>query len=88
MCNGRGEGMETLAMHSHTYTEVDKNRSLINMLKSKYPDYHFYQATFPPFPFDDGSFDTIVSLHVIEHVQKDAFFLSEVKRVLKKEDWQ
>lgn len=34
-------------------------------------------------PFDDGSFDAVVSFQVIEHVEDVPGFLSEVRRVLK-----
>lgn len=34
-------------------------------------------------PFKDNSFDGIVTLHVIEHIDDDRLFLSEIKRTLK-----
>ena len=34
-------------------------------------------------PFKDNSFDGIVSHHVIEHIDDDRLFLSEIKRTLK-----
>ena len=34
-------------------------------------------------PFENGSFDAILSLHVIEHIKKDIAFINEIYRVLK-----
>lgn len=34
-------------------------------------------------PYDDNSFDLVVALDVLEHVEKDVFALSEIKRILK-----
>ncbi len=36
-------------------------------------------------PYDDNSFDIIVASHVVEHVEKDRLFLSEMYRCLKKD---
>ena len=35
-------------------------------------------------PFKDNSFDGIISHHVIEHIDKDNLFISEIHRALKK----
>ena len=34
-------------------------------------------------PFEDGSFDVVISTEVLEHVPDPAHYLAEVKRVLK-----
>jgi len=44
----------------------------------------FLQADALNLPFKDESFDAVVSFDVIEHVQDDLKFLSEIKRVLKR----
>lgn len=43
---------------------------------------NFYAMTSIPWAFKDGSFDTIVALEVIEHVQDVGSFLAELKRLL------
>lgn len=35
------------------------------------------------FPFEDKTFDSVVSFQVLEHVENEKLFLSEIKRVLK-----
>ncbi|MDE5622282.1 MAG: class I SAM-dependent methyltransferase, partial [Alistipes sp.] len=37
----------------------------------------------PPLPFDDGSFDCVISFQVIEHIERDAEFVREIHRVLR-----
>ena len=81
---GEGRGVELLAPLADSYVALDKIQSVIDELKSKYPNLDFRQAVFPPFSdLADNSFDSIVSFQVIEHVKKDKEFLKEIYRVLK-----
>ena len=81
---GEGRGVELLAPLADNYLALDKIGEVIDELKQKYPAVDFQQAVFPPFSsLEENSFDTIVSFQVIEHVKKDAEFLSEIYRVLK-----
>ena len=45
--------------------------------------YHFTQVTDETLPFDDASFDFVVSNHVIEHVADQRRHLREIRRVLR-----
>jgi len=47
-------------------------------------EYDFINADAQNLPFQDESFDAVVSFDVIEHVRRDELFLSEAKRVCKK----
>ncbi len=80
---GEGRGVELLAPTADSYTGIDKIKSVTEALSRKYPDYQFSDGVFPPFPFEDNSFDTIVTFQVIEHVKKDEEFIKEIYRVLK-----
>jgi ubiquinone/menaquinone biosynthesis C-methylase UbiE len=80
---GEGRGVEILAPLAKSYTAIDKIKVVIERLKDKFPDYSFVSGHFPPFPFEDNSFDTIVTFQVIEHIKKDHLFLQEIHRVLK-----
>lgn len=80
---GEGRGVELLAPLASSYVGVDKIKSIVDELKGKYPTYQFLDGVFPPFPFEDNQFDTIVTFQVIEHVKKDEEFIKEVFRVLK-----
>ena len=80
---GEGRGVELLAPLAESYIGMDKIASVITSLKGQYPDYQFMSGVFPPFPFEDNSFDSIVTFQVIEHVRDDEGFVKEIYRVLK-----
>ena len=80
---GEGRGVELLAPLADSYIGMDKIKAIISNLEKKYPDYKFMSGVFPPFPFEDNSFDSIVTFQVIEHVKDDEGFIREIHRVLK-----
>lgn len=80
---GEGRGVALLAPKASKYTGIDKIESVIDLLKEKHPDHTFMSGVFPPFPFEDDSFDTIVTFQVIEHIKDDEEFVEEIHRVLK-----
>ena len=80
---GEGRGVALLAPLASSYLGIDKISSIIDDLSTQYPDFQFKQSVFPPVPFEDNSFDTIVSFQVIEHIKDDHSFIEEIYRVLK-----
>ncbi len=80
---GEGRGVHELAPLADSYTAIDKIEHVISNLSEKYPDYKFQRGNFPPFPYEDNQFDSIVSFQVIEHIKEDEKFLQEIHRVLK-----
>ena len=81
---GEGRGVEELLPLATSYVGLDKIGEVISMLQAKFPGVDFRQAVIPPFVgFKDGSFDTIVSFQVIEHIADDRLFLQEIYRMLK-----
>ncbi len=80
---GEGRGVELLAPLAKSYVGIDKIKSIIDRLKGQFPDYQFLDGVFPPFPFQDNQFDTIITFQVIEHIKKDDEFIKEIHRVLK-----
>jgi ubiquinone/menaquinone biosynthesis C-methylase UbiE len=80
---GEGRGVELLAPLADSYIGIDKIKGVIENLEKKFPNYKFMSGVFPPFPFEDNSFDTIVTFQVIEHVKDDEGFIKEINRVLK-----
>ncbi len=80
---GEGRGVELLAPLAKSYVGIDKIESVIDNLSKRFPDYRFMSGVFPPFPFPENAFNTIVTFQVIEHVKDDEGFINEIHRVLK-----
>jgi ubiquinone/menaquinone biosynthesis C-methylase UbiE len=81
---GAGKGAELFSNVCKNYTAIDKNDKLIAHHSKKYPTYKFINAVVPPFVgLADHSFDFVVSLQVIEHIEDDHHFLKEIYRVMK-----
>lgn len=79
---GTGYGIEIIAPHTTRFTTLDKHRSpKVNKLPR---GVEFREAKVPPLPFDDQTFDYVVSFQVIEHIKRDKEFVREVYRVLKR----
>lgn len=84
---GTGYGTSRLAAHVDEIVGVDPSTEAIG-----YATEHFtapnlrYEAIAPlpaPLPFDDASFDSVVSFQVIEHLTDVAQYVAEIRRVLK-----
>ncbi len=80
---GEGRGVELLAHKVQTYTAVDKIEEVVDNLSAQFKEASFIQANIPPLPFEDNSFDSVVSFQVIEHIKDDATYLKEINRILK-----
>lgn len=78
---GTGYGVEFIAPHAERYVTLDKCRS--EELPEMPSNVEFVQCAVPPLPFEDESFDCVVSFQVIEHIKRDKEFVREVYRVLK-----
>jgi ubiquinone/menaquinone biosynthesis C-methylase UbiE len=79
---GEGRGVDEVINVSDKYTGIDKIEDVIERLKKKYPAQRFESGSFPPIPFPDNSFDTIITFQVIEHIRDDEAFVREIQRVL------
>ena len=81
---GEGRGIDVLIAKAHSFTAVDKIKPVIDSLQKKYPNAIFRSMSIPPLVgIPDNRYDFVVSFQVIEHIQDDALFLQEIKRVLK-----
>lgn len=81
---GEGRGVEILASQIDSYLGLDKIPEVIGMLSEKYPEYSFQTAHIPPLSeIPSDTYDTVVSFQVIEHIDDDRLFLTELYRVLK-----
>ncbi|NOT74612.1 MAG: methyltransferase domain-containing protein [Cyclobacteriaceae bacterium] len=80
---GEGRGIDWLLPSVKSYSAIDKIESAVIGLREKYPASKFISGHLPPLPFDDNSFDSVVSFQVIEHIEDDVLFLKEIFRVLR-----
>lgn len=81
---GEGYGFTVLAPQAHIYEAIDKfGNPETNEYIKQYPQVHFQQASVPPFPFPDNTFDALVTFQVIEHIEPDEYFMREAHRILK-----
>ena len=79
---GTGYGVDIIAPSAEEFVSIDKTRS--EELGAMPDNVEFRVAKVPPLPFEDESFDYVVSFQVIEHVRRDKDFVKEVRRVLRK----
>lgn len=78
---GMGYGVDVIAPSTTSFTTIDKScPEFENPLPSNAT---FRQMVVPPMDFASESFDYVVSFQVIEHIERDADFVSEVYRVLR-----
>ena len=81
---GEGRGVELLMHKSSAFTAVDKLEEPLQKLRFRFPSGKFIRMDLPPLSgLEENAFDCVVSFQVIEHIQNDRFFLSEINRVLK-----
>lgn len=85
---GTGYGSYILAQTAESVTGIDISDETIQWCREHYESQDnliFLQASLDELPFENGEFDCIINLEVIEHVDKDIQnkFLKEAKRVLK-----
>tara|TARA_Y200000002_G_C22682539_1_gene664677 strand:+ start:2945 stop:3718 length:774 start_codon:yes stop_codon:yes gene_type:complete len=81
---GEGRGIDIILKESKSFTAIDKIKDVIEKLSLKYRDNVFISSNFPPLSdIEDNSFDTVISFQVIEHIQDDTQYMSEIERILR-----
>jgi ubiquinone/menaquinone biosynthesis C-methylase UbiE len=80
---GEGRGVTWLMPHVEKFSAIDKITEVVEGLKKKFPQGNFISGNIPPLPYDDNTFDCVVSFQVIEHIANDNLYLKEISRVLK-----
>ena len=81
---GEGYGMTELAPKSQQYLAIDKYPTPISEELKEKNNISFKQMEVPPLKgIEDNSIDFVVTFQVIEHIQNDELFVSEIFRVLK-----
>jgi SAM-dependent methyltransferase len=80
---GEGYGAQILAAGgASAVVGADVDERAVAHARSRYPEAEFVTADVAKLPFEDGSFDLVVSFETIEHVQRPEEALAELRRVL------
>ncbi len=78
---GEGYGIKHIAPKADKYLTLDKHPVHID---PQYTNVSFKQMNIPPLAgIEDNSFDFVVSFQVIEHIEADDKYVSEIHRVLR-----
>lgn len=82
---GEGYGTNLLSRHVMKIVGLDVDKNTVMNASNKYgsENCNFDAYNGIKIPYSDNTFDAIVSFQVIEHVQNDKSFVSEIYRVLK-----
>jgi ubiquinone/menaquinone biosynthesis C-methylase UbiE len=78
---GTGHGALLLDACSEV-TGVDCDEGAVETARAKVAHATFIVAEVPPVPFDDATFEWVVSFETLEHIPNDAEFVAELKRVV------
>ena len=63
---------------------VDQSEAMLRIAAERVPDARFVQASVPPLPFEDGSFDVALAAHIYCHLEDEDVrqeFVAEALRV-------
>ena len=81
---GEGYGLAELAPKTEQYLAVDKYDTPISKELKEQNNISFRQIEVPPLKgIEDNSIDFVVTFQVIEHINDDELFISEIFRVLR-----
>lgn len=79
---GEGETIERLdGQLSGSITGVDLNQESVEFAAGRIPAGSFQVADLTALPFEDGSFDLVLCLEVLEHIPEPSLALAELARV-------
>ena len=81
--SGPGHVADHLARQGARVTGIDFVQSMVEVSTKKYPHIDFRIANAEQLPFEDDSFDVVVSNFVVHHLARPEDVFSEVSRVLK-----
>lgn len=80
---GCGRGDHFPYAHGASYVGIDKSEESLSDLRRRFPEFKAIKADVFSLPFEDATFDSIVSVYVLEHIRDIESCLREVDRVLK-----
>jgi len=82
---GEGYGSQLLAKYAKKVVGIDIDEKSIKHAQNRYPikNLNFIKTSVTNLPFEDNSFDVIVSFETLEHLLEQEQMLAEFNRVLK-----
>ena len=80
---GRGYGPQVYKDRGDYFVGVDLSMNFLSEARDLLRDNQFVQSNGDVLPFKHNSFDTIISLEVIEHIEDDSGFLFGLTKLLK-----
>ncbi len=87
--SGEGYGTHLLSASAARVVGIDVSCEAVENARATYqrPNLEYREGSIDALPFEDASFDVVISFEVIEHVNEDLQneFLREVRRVLRRE---
>ncbi len=84
---GEGYGTDMLAQHAKQAYGIDIDTETIKHSQSRYKreNLQFRQGSCTDLPFEDSTFDVVISFETLEHLAEQSQMLNEFNRVLKKD---
>jgi len=82
---GRGYGLEVIQTTGLVAVGVDVSPDFLRDARTRSATAPLVNASGDRLPFSSGSFDSIISFDVIEHIDDDQGFLGEIKRLAREE---
>lgn len=85
VASGTGYGSQLIAQYADVVDGLDYSEQAVKYAQEHFPakNLTYAQGDAQAMPYDDKSFDVVVSLETIEHLPQPEKFVSEVKRILK-----
>jgi len=80
--SGPGQVAHALAACGAVATGVDFSSQMVSVAQQMYPDITFQEANAEQLPFEDGTFDAVVSNFAVHHFARPEVVFGEISRVL------
>ena len=80
--SGPGHVAHAMTESGAVATGVDFSSQMVSVAREMYPDITFQEANAEELPFEDGTFDAVVSNFTVHHLARPEVVFREISRVL------